>query len=160
MRSLPFLLVLGPAFVVGLASGLAAAADAVRITSGEFEIQLTANDLAAIRGETRVLSFHEVFRKPFEAFRSEQDQETLPCSYEHTLQMVSLAGPYLGVRDSLYSFCRQAAHPSVEQRLSTYDMAHSGNPMTLADLFPEPVLVRALSRDPVLAPYLERKPQS
>lgn len=130
------------------------------ITSGEYSVQVLPNDLVAYHGSTQVLSMRALFKKEFDAFKAEQDKETLPCSFENTVHVISLAGPYLSLRDEFYSMCARAAHPAVEQQVATYDLRRLPAPAAITDLFPAPVVLQALLKDSVIAPNLTSKPAS
>ena len=133
-------------FLLTLFAGVALAQNG-RITSGAYSVQPAPNDVAAFRDQTQLLSFRTLL-KPANP----------ECSSEETLEVVSLAGPYLGIRQDSYSHCKEAAHPSTERKLATFDLSNSGRPIAITDLFPEAEVVRALSQDPVLTPYIEKKP--
>lgn len=131
-----------------------------KITSGDYSVQVLANDLVAYHGSSQVLSMRALFQKEFDAFKAEQDKETLPCSFENTVHVMSLMGPYLSLRDEFFSMCARAAHPSEEKQVATYDLRKLPAPAAITDLFPEGVVLRALLKDSVLAPQLQTKPAS
>jgi len=98
----------------------------------------------------------------FQEFAKEaKEAEMKACTYERSAALLSVVGTVISLRDQLYTNCAGTAHPGGETRLRAIDIGKGGKqgkPASLADLFPEPALLDALHRDPILAEALGDKP--
>jgi hypothetical protein len=132
-------------------------AQGTRLSSGEYSVRVSATEVVAYRGDRAVLNLGDVFRKGFQESGKDMPADMRPCTNEHKVSVISLAGPYLSVRDNSYTSCRQEAHPSVAEQVNLYDL-RNGNLVSAGDLFSEGALLNALVKDPVLAKGMQRKP--
>lgn len=132
----------------------------MKLESGEFAIQATAQDIMGFHAGTQVLSLRSRYARQFADFRRDLPKDMLPCSYEQTVDLLSLAGPYTGIREQSYSFCEHSAHPNVAVANATFDLRSPEKPVAITAIFPERAVLEALMNDSVLKPYLKTRPVS
>jgi hypothetical protein len=151
--------------------------------SGGFAIRWTTADLEAksvAPPESLVFSAASLAKQGLQVFLPEalelmQDvrgsDQKRGCSYERRFTLLSVVGPLVSFQDDYYSYCQGWAHPSVDIRFTTVDLAKPGEALyvsppesgpfdldlaklgkvaRLTDYFPEKEVLRALLNDAVI----------
>lgn len=134
-------------------------------TAAGFLVALTPDDIRASRKGTAVFSARRAARQDFDALA--QDSEAAAVRIQRKLTVVSLAGPFLSIRDESYVEVQPAAHPGGETRFWTIDLRRpsragaaveadglnaigAGRAVDLAALVGAATLVKVLAADPVV----------
>lgn len=139
-------------------SGQATSVAASRISSGEFAIRRSSQDLSVSRqGEDAlVLSFKAMAQAEWE--KIQQDASGQPMQAERTYHVLSAVGPVLSVEQQFDCDCG-GAHPSSTKLFRAYDLSKSSveHPVIakLTDIFPQDALLSALRSDPLVAGALK-----
>jgi hypothetical protein len=134
----------------------AAAAPAWSATSAGYELSITATDIVVTRGIKMLFSAKAWVRADHAQAVREAEGDAVRT--EHRFSMVSIAGPYLSLRDETYLDITPSAHPGGETRLWTIDLRRLRGPgmitaaqaVDLKGLVGEAPLRRALLADPVV----------
>jgi hypothetical protein len=149
--------------------------------SGGYDIRWTTADLTAHKpgSQTVIFSLKSLAQRGFDNYRKAMDGDDVGrCIYQRDFVVVSVVGPLIGFRDTVYASCRQEAHPAIACRLTTIDLSHDGgteypldDPMmvdaanpgrlaVLSNLFPPDRIAAALKSDPVVKPQADADAKS
>ncbi|WP_442679775.1 hypothetical protein ACSBM8_00790 [Sphingomonas sp. ASY06-1R] len=133
-----------------------AAAPEWSATSAGYALSVSDTDIVVTRGIKMLFSAKAWVRA--DHAQAVRDAEGDAVRTEHRFSMVSIAGPYLSLRDETYLDITPSAHPGGETRLWTIDLRRLRGPgmitaaqaVDLKSLVGEAPLRRALLADPVV----------
>lgn len=151
-------------FAVTWAAAPATAAEQWLANSAGFQIEISHNDISVTRTGKPVFSAREAARADFDQTVRQADGAVVRI--ERKISVISIAGPYLSLRDEAYVELTPSAHPGGETRFWTIDLRLTGiKPSPKADglnaigagrsvdlrkLVGAAPLVRALAQDPLV----------
>lgn len=149
--------------VIGiLAAAPASATQHWLASSGGFQIEVSDTDIVAKRAGKSVFSARDAARADFD--QTVHQAEGAKVRIERKISVISVAGPYLSLRDEAYVELTPSAHPGGETRFWTIDLRlksvppdpktdglnaiGAGRSVDLPKLVGAAALARALAQDP------------
>ncbi len=126
----------------------------------DFTIRWTKTDITVInQHQETVFSAAALANKQFIAdFQGEAatTKEHRDCQYNRDFILLSVVGTVASLQDSEYVHCQNMPHPTIETRFMSINLAKSGRPVKLTDLFAEADILKALLGDSLIKSTLEQ----
>ncbi len=140
---------------------------ALTAASPGYRIILTSSDLIVVQDTSakNAFSAQRWIRQELHDFVSGNLNRSISCNYRQRIEVVSLVGPLLSLRETFQADCPPEAHPSGETRFFTLNLARATQqshnrqrPVALTSLFSSKDILAKLIQSPILQSLIPSRP--